>query len=498
MEKMQREPFIRLKGIHKSFGGIHALEGVDLTLYPGEVHALAGENGSGKSTLIKVLSGIYQADSGVIEINGKEYRKLSAIDAIREGIQIIYQDFSIFPNLTVRENIAVSSEIMTGKKFVSKKRIAEIARNAMDQLSFNIDPETRVEMLSVADKQLVALARALHHDAKLIVMDEPTTALTHNEVLRLFSIVEKLKKKGVTILFVSHKIDEVFRISENYTILRNGQRIAYGQVKDLTSEDFSYYMTGRRFNNQKVRRQISDEIVLDVQNLSKQNCFSDVSFSVHRGEILAITGFLGSGRTEIAEALFGLNPADSGTITIENKKAKIRSVQDGMKYGIGYVPEDRLTEGLFLSRSIMDNSIVTNIDAHSKLFSIVDYPAARSEGEKWLTQMSLNTKKYSLPVSALSGGNQQKVILARWLATEPKIFILNGPTVGVDIGAKYDLHQILIQFADKGMSVIVITDDIPEVLACSDRILVMRDGRVIRELISADVTEDDVNNVLNA
>lgn len=489
---------ISLKGIRKSFGGVCALKDVDLTLYPGEVHALAGENGSGKSTLIKVLSGVYQADGGVIRINGKEYKKLSAIEAIREGIQIIYQDFSIFPNLTVRENIAVSSEIMTGKKFVNKRRIAEIAKNAMDRLGFNIDPDTRVEMLSVADKQLVALARALHHDAKLIVMDEPTTALTHNEVIRLFSIVETLKKRGVTILFVSHKIDEVFSISENYTILRNGQRIANGKVKDLTSEDFTYYMTGRRFNKAKPRREISGEVVLDVRKLSKRNCFQDVSFSVHRGEILAITGFLGSGRTEIAAALFGLNPADSGSIVIEGKEAKIRSVQDGMKHGIGYVPEDRLTEGLFLRRSIMDNSIVTNIDEHSRALGIVDYPEARAEGESWLRQMSLNTQNYALPVSALSGGNQQKVILARWLATEPKIFILNGPTVGVDIGAKYDLHQILIQFADKDMTIIIISDDIPEVLACSDRILVMRDGRVIRELISAEVTEEDVNNVLNA
>ena len=498
MENMRGEPFIRLKGIEKSFGGVHALKNVDLVLYPGEVHALAGENGSGKSTLIKILSGVYQADSGEIEINGKTYRKLSAIDAIREGIQVIYQDFSIFPNLTVRENIAVSSEIMTGKKLVSKKRITQIAKRAMDRLGFDVDPDARVELLSVADKQLVALARALHHDAKLIIMDEPTTALTHNEVIRLFSIVETLKSRGVTILFVSHKIDEVFSISENYMILRNGQKIADGQVKDLTSEDFSYYMTGRRFNNQKTRREISGEVVLDVQKLGRRNCFSDVSFSVHRGEILAITGFLGSGRTEVAEALFGLKPADQGEVFIEGKPVKIHSVQDGMKHGVGYVPEDRLTQGLFLRRSIMDNSIITNIDAHSKALNMIDYASAREEGEKWLTQMSLNTKNYALPVSALSGGNQQKVILARWLAIEPKIFILNGPTVGVDIGAKYDLHQMLIQFADKGMSIIVISDDIPEVLACSDRVLVMRNGRVIRELISADVTEEDVNNVLNA
>lgn len=498
MENAKAQPFIRMKGITKSFGGVHALKDVDLTLYPGEVHALAGENGSGKSTLIKVLSGVYQADAGTIEINGKEYKKITALEAIREGIQIIYQDFSIFPNLTVRENIAISSEIMTNQKFVNKKRVAEIAKSAMDRLGLNIDPDLRVEMLSVADKQLVALARALHHDAKLVVMDEPTTALTHNEVLRLFSIVETLKQKGVTILFVSHKIDEVFSISENYTILRNGQKIANGAVSSLTNEDFTYYMTGRHFDFRAKDRPISDEVVLDVKHLHKKNCFEDVSFQVHKGEMLAITGFLGSGRTEIAEALFGLRPADGGKIVIEGQEVQIRSVQDAMKHGVGYIPEDRLTEGLFLRRSIMDNTVITNIDEHAKAMGVVDYPSARKEGEHWLRKMSLNTENYALPVASLSGGNQQKVILARWLATEPKIFILNGPTVGVDIGAKYDLHQVLRQFSEEGMTIIVISDDIPEVLACSDRILIMRDGRIIRELRTPDVTEEDINAVLNA
>ena len=498
MAQKSVKPFIRMTGISKSFGGVQALSDVDLTLYTGEVHALAGENGSGKTTLIKILSGVFQADSGTIEINGKSFKKISSLEAVRLGIQIIYQDFSIFPNLTVRENIAFSSEIMTGKKFVNKKRVNEIALSAMQKIGLTIDPDTRVELLSVADKQLVAMARALHHDAKLIVMDEPTTALTHNEVLRLFSIIESLKKRDVTILFVSHKTDEVFSITENYTILRSGKRVAHGSVATLTNQDFTYYMTGRKLEFKTMEREETGDVMLEVKNLGLKNCFTDVSFKLRKGSILAITGFLGSGRTEIAEALFGLKAADSGEIFIDGKRVKIQNVKDAMKNGIGYVPEDRLTEGLFLRRSIMDNAIITNIDKHSGSLGILNYPSASKEGEVWLKRMSLNTDKYKRLVSTLSGGNQQKVVLSRWLATEPRIFILNGPTVGVDIGAKYDLLEVLRGFSEEGMSIIIISDDIPEVMACSDRMIIMRSGRIIREFRTADVTEADVNAALNA
>ncbi len=496
MDESRAKPFIRLRGISKSFGGVQALKNVDLDLYPGEVHALAGENGCGKSTLIKILSGVYEADSGTIEINGEQYKKMTPIESVRLGVQIIYQDFSIFPNLTVRENIALSSEIMTNRKLVNQARITEIADSAIKKMNLDLDPDIRVEQLSVADKQLVALTRAIHHNAKLVVMDEPTSALTYKEVLRLFDVIHELRKEGIAVVLVSHKIDEVFHISQKYTILRNGMHIATGAVAELTRDKFTYYMTGRELRFTTMDRQVKEDTIMQVKNLGKKGYFSDINFTLNRGEMLAITGFLGSGRTELAQAIFGMTPADEGTITIDGQDVVIKSVDDALKYGIGYIPEDRLTEGLFMRRPIMDNAIITNIDSHTNKLGVIDQHAAETEGATWMKAMRLNTEKYERPVATLSGGNQQKVILARWLATEPKIFILNSPTAGVDIGAKFDLHAILRELSESGMSIIMISDDIPEVLACSDRIMVMRDGRFISELVTRETSEEKINQIL--
>ncbi|MFV0353253.1 MAG: sugar ABC transporter ATP-binding protein [Oscillospiraceae bacterium] len=496
MDKNQATPFIRLKGISKSFGGVQALKDVNLDLYPGEVHALAGENGCGKSTLIKILSGVYEADSGTIEIDGQTYDKMTPIESVRLGIQIIYQDFSIFPNLTVRENIALSSEIMTNKKIVSHKRINEIATSAIKKMNLSLDPDMRVEQLSVADKQLVALTRAIHHNAKLVVMDEPTSALTYKEVLRLFDVINELRKEGITVVLVSHKIDEVFKISENYTVLRNGRHIASGPVAELTRDTFTFHMTGRNLRFETMNRVVEENTIMEVKNLSKKGYFSDINFTLNKGEMLAITGFLGSGRTELAQAIFGITPADSGTINIEGKDVVIKSVDDAKKHRIGYIPEDRLTEGLFMRRPIIDNAVITNIDNHTNKIGVIKQSEAEEEGAQWMQSMRLNTDKYERAVATLSGGNQQKVILARWLATDPKIFILNSPTVGVDIGAKFDLHAILRELSENGMSIILISDDIPEVLACSDRIMVMQDGRFISELVTRETSEDEINKIL--
>lgn len=496
MSNAQGNPFIYLKGITKSFGGVQALNKVDLKLFPGEIHALAGENGSGKSTLIKILSGVYQADDGIIEIDGKQFSKMTPMESVRMGIQIIYQDFSVFPNLTVRENIAISSEIMMGTKLVHQKRMSDIADEAIKRLNLNIDLDAYVEQLSVAEKQLVALARAMHNNARLIVMDEPTTALTYNEVRHLFNVIKGLQKKGIAILFVSHKINEVFRISENYTVLRNGEVVANGLVSDLSNDDFTYYMTGRRIKFAPLNRKIEEKEVLSVKHLGREGYFTDVSFKLKYGEILAIVGPLGSGRTEIAEALFGIHPAETGEIIIKGMKVKIKTVSDAMKFGIGYVPEDRLVQGLFMRRSIMDNAIVSNIEKHSNCFGVIRKLEAELEGARWMEEVNLNTKVYGNAVSSLSGGNQQKVILSRWIATNPSIFILNSPTVGVDIGAKYNILEILKKLTKMGISIIIISDDISEVLSGSDRILVVRNGEVLSEFQTKDVSEEKINQML--
>ena len=487
------EYLLKAEGISKSFAGVKALTDVSLEIKPGEIHCLAGENGCGKSTLIKVICGVYQPDAGHIEFNGKTYSHIKPLDAIAMGIQVIYQDFSVFPNLTVMENLAFNTELAEGHKFVNKKRMREIAKEALSKINFEMDLDRLVGTLSVAEKQMVAICRALMFNAKLIIMDEPTTALTKKEVRALFDIILKLKAQGIAILFVSHKLNEVFEISERFTIFRSGRLIVSGNTADLDDKKFSYYMTGREFDNEKFKPAYkSMENVLEVKHLSLPGAFTDVSFELRRGEILGITGLLDSGRTELALSLFGVRRAKSGEIIKDGRTIAIRNVNDAIDNRIGYVPEDRLSEGLFLSQSIADNIVISEIDQLSKAMSIIDRKAAAAEIDKWVKELAIATPNPKNACSTLSGGNQQRIVLAKWLACKPDVLILNGPTVGVDIGSKHDIHKILQGLANNGMAIIIISDDLPEVLEnCSD-LLVMKGGRVVAALDPAAVSENDV------
>lgn len=486
------ENILSVKGIKKSFGGVHALKGVDLTIRKGEIHCLAGENGCGKSTIIKVISGFYQPDEGSIEIDGKGYPVMTPSDAIRAGVQVIYQDFSIFPNLTVIENLAFNQVLANRKKLVNRKEFRRIAEEAVAKINFEVDLNALVETLPVADKQLIAISRALLENAKLIIMDEPTTALTKKEVARLFEIIADLKKRGITILFVSHKLDEVFEISDSITILRSGENVISCPASEMNEEKFAYYMTGRHFDTQqlgqKKKKGALGETVLECEHLSAAG-FEDVSFQLHQGEILGITGQLGSGRTELSLSLFGLNRPVSGRIKVEGNEVDIRDVTTAQSLGIALVPEDRLTEGLFLPQSIIRNITVTRLDALAGKTGILNSKTVTEESEKWVKELGVATKNHELPVQTLSGGNQQKVVLARWLANRPKVLILNGPTVGVDIGAKYDIHTLLHQLAEEGMAVIVVSDDTAEVIATCDSAIIMQGGRMTGRLESQDLTE---------
>ena len=485
------ENILCVRGIKKSFGGVNALKGVDLTIKKGETHCLAGENGCGKSTIIKVISGFYKADEGTVEIDGKIYNNLTPTDSINAGIQVIYQDFSIFPNLTVMENLALNQVLAEKKKIVNKKEFRKIAKAALEKINFDVDLDARVETLPVADKQLIAISRALLHNAKLIIMDEPTTALTKKEVTRLFEIIADLKKEGIAILFVSHKLDEVFEISEHITVLRSGENVYDCPTSEMTEEKFTYYMTGRNFNTalKKEGKDFSKEKpILEVENLSAPG-FENVSFRLHPGEILGVTGQLGSGRTELSLALFGLLKKTGGDILIDGNSVQINSVAQAQKLGIALVPEDRLTEGLFLPRPIYKNIAVTKLKelAHGPFIKDIDQ---QSLSQKWVDEIGVATKDHTLAVQTLSGGNQQKVVLARWLATNPKILILNGPTVGVDIGAKYDIHNLLKGLAEKGMAVLVVSDDVDEILALCDRALIMKGGKMTGEIGSKDLINE--------
>lgn len=482
---------LKAEHIKISFGNVHALKDVSLSIQAGEIHCLAGENGCGKSTLIKIISGVYQRDGGTIEFGGKKLDKITPIDAINYGIQVIYQDFSLFPNLTVAENLALNSEVASRRKTVSWKNVRQIAEAAVAKIGLKVDLNAKVSTLTVAQKQMVAISRALMEGAKLIIMDEPTTALTRREVNTLFKIILQLKEQGIAILFVSHKLDEVFEISERFTIFRNGEMAATGETKELDGKKFTYYMTGREFESKKfIPDKLSEKPILEVKNLSLEGSYHDISFSLHGGEILGITGLLDSGRSAIALSLFGLRPADSGKILRNGKEVRIRSVRDAIRHKIGYVPEDRLSEGLFLQRSIGDNIIISEIDRLKTARGLYDQKKRADEVKRWVKELEIKTDNPENPATTLSGGNQQKIVLAKWLACKPDVLILNGPTVGVDIGSKHDIHAILQDLSTSGMGIIIVSDDLPEIIQNCSRIIIIREGAIVAEHASSETINE--------
>lgn len=482
---------IRAKGIKKYFGGVKALDGVDLEIKKGEVHCLAGQNGCGKSTIINIISGFYTPDAGEVEIDGVSYSKLTPKQSIAAGVQVIYQDLSVFPNLTVMENLALNMELADGRKFVSKKRFRKIAEEAVAKINFEIDLDEIVGNLSVADKQLIAISRALLNNAKLIIMDEPTTAITKKEVKALFDVIRELQKQNIAILFVSHKLDEVFEIAENFTIFRNGKNVAAGLAKDLTQDKFTYYMTGREFKDVPFEFKADENTpnVLEVKNLNLKNGFKDINFSLRKGEILGITGLLGSGRTELVQALFGYNKADSGDIIINGEKVTINNVKDGIKHGIGYVPPERIVEGVFLPQSIKENISIEKWDDYAGPLGVMNQKKIDEVVNEWVEKLHIKIGNVDDAMNTLSGGNQQKCVLAKWLILDLNVLILNGPTVGVDIGAKYDIYELIKDLAANGLSVIIISDDIPEILSNCNRVLVMRRGEIVKEGLTIDMDE---------
>lgn len=486
------DEFLTVSNISKSFAGVQALEDVSLTVERGKIYCLVGENGSGKSTLIKVIAGVYSPDEGDIVISGTHYKNLHPIDSIHQGVQVIYQDFSLFPNLTVAENLALNDQLARNKRLVSWREVRQIAAEGLKKINVNLDLDARVEQIPVADKQLIAISRALLQNAQLIVMDEPTTALTEREIQSLYRVIRNLKQEGISILFVSHKLNEVLEIADHIFVLRNGRKVADGPAGEFNHGNLVYYMTGRHIDESFYSYQppADQASLLKVENLSLAGSFADISFDIHAGEIVGITGLLGSGRTGLALALFGLSPADSGQIYVKGKAVKINSVQDAIRYGIGYVPEDRLTEGLFLEQSIGRNVVVRTIDDMLNKAGLINSDQMESQVRRWVNNLSIKTPSPTLPVKTLSGGNQQRVVLAKWLASQPQVLILNGPTVGVDIGSKSELHDTMKNLAGQGMGLLVISDDIPELLQTCNRILLMRKGRIVAEYDRRQITEE--------
>lgn len=492
-------PFLMMEHVSKHYAGVTALDSVDFQMAFGEIHCLVGENGSGKSTLIKIISGAVAPDRGSrIEIEGEDFQSHKAIDAIDRGIQVIYQDLSLFPNLTVAENIALGELVRDHRRLVNWKELRQIAQKAIERIGVELDLDSIVAEISIADQQLVAICRALTLDVKLIIMDEPTASLTRREVESLLSVVLDMKSKGIATLFVSHKLNEVFQIADRISVLRDGKMVGVFPKNKINENKLTHLMTGKVVSYQSFTPTIKQTSpILEVRNLSRTSEYENINFQLHPGEILGITGLLGSGRTELALSLFGVSQPDSGEILYEQKPIIINNIDDAMKIGIGYVPEDRLAQGLVLDQSVGDNLIITIIDSFVNQYKLIDKSKKKETIENWIKSLEIKIPNVNSPVRTLSGGNQQRVVLAKWISTNPKILILDGPTIGIDVAAKFAIHEIIRDLARQGIAIILISEEVPEVYNNCNRILVMRKGRIVKEFISKNTTEDQIQDFVD-
>jgi simple sugar transport system ATP-binding protein len=496
---LHSEYLLQLERVSKSYGGLRALNDVSLGIRYAEIHCLTGQNGSGKSTIIKIISGVERADSGKILFENKPLLAVRAADSIHRGIQVIYQDPSLFPNLTVAENVAISEILGKRIQHINWKRLRCRAQEVLEKVQLKIDLDAPVGTLSFAQQQLIAICRALSNDVCLLIMDEPTTALTRREVEILLDVVRGLQAKGISILFVSHKLNEVFEIAQRFTVLRDGKLVGAYERDKLTVPKLVTLMTGQEIATEPFRNPVEgSSLLLEVSHLSRTNEFEDVSFVLREGEVLGLTGLLGSGRTELALALFGFTKPDRGEIRIHGRQARIGSPQTAIQLGLGYVPEDRLRQGLVIGQSIGANIILSTCNQLLNRFGLIDVTKRMQEIQNWIERLGIKVSDPDLPIETLSGGNQQKVVIARWLATKPKVLILDSPTVGVDVGAKRSVHQLIHDLAVDGVGIILITDEIDEALNNCTRVLLMRGGRIIADLESSREDEPSVQARLDA
>ncbi|GHO51092.1 sugar ABC transporter ATP-binding protein [Ktedonospora formicarum] len=472
------EPVIELIGVTRQFGAVQALKGVDLSLHPGEVHALVGENGAGKSTLVKMLAGIHQPDVGMLTMNRATIELRNPAQAQALGIAVIHQEPSLFPDLDVAENIFMGRHPRDRLGRVDWRRMYREVEHLLQSLDVQLSVRAPVQGLSIADQQLVEIAKALSLNTRILVMDEPTAALSPHEVQELFQIVRQLRQQGVAILFVSHRLEEIAELADRVTVLRDGAHVITAAAHELSTDAIIRHMVGRELDTlfPKGEAKIGD-VVLEARGLTRAGVFRDVSFTLRQGEILGFSGLVGAGRTEVARVLFGIDRADSGTILLKGLQISLSSSRAAMRHGIAYVPEDRHQHGLMLDFTITRNITLPLLDRLSRL-GLVDQRREHQLASTYAKQLHVRSSGLDQLARALSGGNQQKVVLGKWLATEPQILILDEPTRGIDIGAKAEVHRIISDLAAQGLAIILISSELPEVLAMSDRVLVMHEGRV--------------------
>ena len=474
-------PLLEMRGIVKAFPGVQALRGVDLTLQEGEVLALLGENGAGKSTLMKILGGALRTDAGSISIAGQEMHFHRPHDSRRAGIAVIYQEFNLVPALTASENIFLGQE-RSRAGFIYRRDERQRARELFQRLGVTIDLDTPCGRLSTAQQQLVEIAKALAFEARIIVMDEPSAALTSHEVERLFEIIRDLRRRGIGVIYVSHRLEEIFRIADRVTVLRDGANVGARSISDITRSQMIELMVGRELKDEFPKRQaVIGAPRLKVTGLRRGKAVRDVSFEVRRGEILALTGLIGAGRTETVRLIFGADRRDAGTIELDGHELALRSPRDAIRLGIGLLTEDRKLQGLVLSHSVRANFGLPNLDRLAPK-GIVDQGRERQELARYIASLRIKLPHQEQAALHLSGGNQQKVVLAKWLARNCEVLIFDEPTRGVDVGAKYEIYTLMNELAAQGKAILMISSELPEVLGMADRILVMHDGRITGEI----------------
>lgn len=491
---------IRATGVSKRFGNLQALDNVDFELRRGEVHCLAGENGCGKSTLIKAINGVYTPETGAKFQFGEEaaVSGIAPSEAKARGIHVIWQDLSLFPDLSVGENITFDQYIAKPFSMSRPAEALDRAKQTLVDLGVDIDIDALLGSLSIAQRQLVAICRVLQADASIIFMDEPTASLTHSETQNLLNIVRKLSAKGISIVFVSHRLAEVLDVCTKVTVLRDGKLVGAFPTEGMTQKRLSELMTGQELHEQPRAEKTFATPVLELKNLTVEGQFWDVSFTLNEGEILGLTGLLGSGRTEISHAIFGMTQPTSGQMLFDGAEVRFSSNRDAIAKGVAYVSEDRLRLGLHQTQSIIKNTGITTLSDLSSPWYYLDPAKIRALCTSWIDQLKTKVSDPALPVNSLSGGNQQRVVLAKWLATNPRVLILDSPTVGVDVGAKSGIFRIVRELADQGMSIILISDEASEIHTHSDRILVLREGAISHELAPKDLSEEELEGIINA
>ena len=489
-----RIPMLKMEGVSKIFPGVKALDNINITAYKGEVTALMGENGAGKSTLMKILSGVYQKDEGKIFIEGEEAHIKNIKSAEEYGVTIIHQEMSLINNLTIAENIFLGNEKFNKfTKKINKKLLVERSILFLDQIGCNLDPNKLVSSINVGEKQMVEIAKALTKNARIIIMDEPTTALTKIETQNLFKVIENLKKKGIAIIYISHRMEEIFAICDRVEVLRDGKYAGNALIKEIDNNKLIAMMVGRTIEEQFPYKKIDKvKVLLEVSNLTTKVGINNISFTVREGEIVGIAGLMGAGRTELAKTIFGYYKKEKGTIKLKGKRINIKNIQQAINNGICYLSEDRKKEGCILGLSVEDNMILSNLCKYENGFKIINKNKTKKDIDFYIKKLNIKTPNKDQLIKNLSGGNQQKVILAKWLLLSPDILIIDEPTRGIDVGAKKEIYELLNELKESGKAIIMISSDLPEVLGISDRILVMSEGKITGELNREEATQEKI------